>query len=601
MVTLRLKGTNLSVSLTLSNYTQFNNCIRVLKDMKFRFNPNTKEWLGPWHKRDEVKAELEDYDTIEDHTSETELQEVACGKPEQTYESTRRLADYSLMNYPPVTGKHPNEDFQKKGIVTGINTNRYYYAWDCGSGKSYVTSALIAHRLLKYKDCGKVVLITSTIGVRNLYHELFKFIKDLDENRVEIANKDNRNPFDHKDKDIIIMSYNTWRLVCEYYKKQLKLKSKMPKKPFLPLKQWSEGKELMLMLDEAHAIDSPKSQQSQYMRLHCPLFKYRYFFSATPFDKIEKEWCPLTCLDPWLTWKLPYTEWLDKMAYLGDRFSMYSVREWKQDAVEEQRNRFLKSYGNFYKTTDLIDLPEYLEKRIYLDMSPKHREIYQQFVTQSLPSKGRVRDIVNLFPYLSLSLDDPTLLEKHFPKFDINLQKMVQAFKYSYLEKLTALDEILSDHKGEKVLVWATHPKTIKMIAEQYPDLKPIVITGETPQDERFKLIDEFKTGDHQLLCGNISCLNTSVTLTECACQVYFSRPFNYTEVAQSQCRIYRLGQTREVESYILLYNRSIDILLDKNLASKGMLVTGLASKDYLSQDEWVKIFNCEESSNFAI
>ena len=178
---------------------------------------------------------------------------------------------------------------------------------------------------------------------------------------------------------------------------------------------------------------------------------------------------------------------------------------------------------------------------------------------------------------------------------------MVQAFKYSYLEKLTALDEILSDHKGEKVLVWATHPKTIKMIAEQYPDLKPIVITGETPQDERFKLIDEFKTGYHQLLCGNISCLNTSVTLTECACQVYFSRPFNYTEVAQSQCRIYRLGQTREVESYILLYNRSIDILLDKNLASKGMLVTGLASKDYLSQDEWVKIFNCEESSNFAI
>ena len=176
---------------------------------------------------------------------------------------------------------------------------------------------------------------------------------------------------------------------------------------------------------------------------------------------------------------------------------------------------------------------------------------------------------------------------------------MVQAFKYSYLEKMTALDEILSDHKGEKVLVWATHPKTIKMIAEQYPDLKPIVITGETPQEERFKLIDEFKNGDHQLLCGNISCLNTSVTLTECACQVYFSRPFNYTEVAQSQCRIYRLGQTREVESYILLYNRSLDILLDKNLTSKGMLVTGLASKDCLSQDDWIKIFNCDENSEF--
>ena len=114
MITFKLKGSSLSVSLSVDGYTQFNNCIRVLKDMKFRYNPVSKDWVGPWHKKDELKEKLSDYDTIEDPTSEEQFHEIACGKTEQFYESTRRLADYTLMNFPPVTGKHPNEDFQKK-------------------------------------------------------------------------------------------------------------------------------------------------------------------------------------------------------------------------------------------------------------------------------------------------------------------------------------------------------------------------------------------------------------------------------------------------------------------------------------------------------
>ena len=222
MIRISLKGNKLCVKVDSSSYGSFNNAIRVLKDNKFRYNSTTKEWLGPWFKRDDIKGYLEDYDTVEDTVTQDQIDSVTEGKPEQFNESIRRIPDYSLMNFPPIEGKHPYENFQKQGISRGINSSRFYYAWDCGSGKSYVASALIAHRLLKYKDCSKVVLVTSSIGVRNLYHELFKFIKDLDESKVEIADKNNRDPFDHKDKDIIITSYNSWRLICDFYKKKKK-------------------------------------------------------------------------------------------------------------------------------------------------------------------------------------------------------------------------------------------------------------------------------------------------------------------------------------------------------------------------------------------
>ena len=93
--------------------------------------------------------------------------------------------------------------------------------------------------------------------------------------------------------------------------------------------------------------------------------------------------------------------------------------------------------------------------------------------------------------------------------------------------------------------------------------------------------------------------MNSSVTITEARVSVYFERGFNYTEVAQSQNRNYRIGQDKDVESYVLIYDKSLDCLLDKNLQNKGLLVSGLNSKAFISMEDWSKIFNCTESDSF--
>lgn len=597
MIEIYLDGKNLYVKLTDCTNVAFANCNKWLRNHGFIYNSNKASWMSLWYKTDSVIDGLSDFDTIENRIDRNLYDRLSESEPEQTREETRRLFDQSLLLYPPMIGKPPHENFQRDGINKGLNWSRYYYGWGMGSGKSYVASAIIAHRL-KYNDVSKVLLITTSIGVRNLYHELLKFITNISEDDIVISDKNFRHPFDPDCKaKIVITSYTSFRLICNYYKKKNNIKSDRPRKPFLPLKDWGNGNDIMLVLDESHCISNPTSQQGYYVALHSEMFKYRYLFSGTPADKPEKIYNQFKVLDPWLTYNLSFMEWKNKMAELGDRFSQYSVREWKKDELEKQNQRFLQNHGVYYSTNELIDLPEYYEKKIYVEMSPKHRNLYQSVVSMDIKNiYGRVKDFVSRFPYLQMILDNPSMMNNHRDRFDDNVNRLLDNFKDSYEEKYNALDDIITDHVGEKILVWCIHPSTIHKISERYRNMNPICITGETPQKDRFNLVNQFRLNeDNKMLIANITCLATSVTITECKLQVYFERSYSFTEYSQSRNRIYRLGQESNVESYILIYNRSLDCLLDKNLDSKGTLVDNLCAKDFLTNEQWANIFNCTE------
>jgi len=128
------------------------------------------------------------------------------------------------------------------------------------------------------------------------------------------------------------------------------------------------------------------------------------------------------------------------------------------------------------------------------------------------------------------------------------------------------------------------------------------VITGATEQAIRNELLEQFRTNEqNRILIANINVLNTSVTITWATWQCYVERIFGYAPYEQSTKRIYRIGQNKPVTTYIPLYNSSLDILLDRNLDSKDMLVKGLMSKDFLTQEEWAKIFNLSEDDSVPL
>lgn len=591
-----------TVSVTLDSVPResFRHIIARIKGHRGRWDPETSQWYVAYDRYQELRSLLEDLDTV---TIENEERIIDTQSVSELAVTTDRvIPDYSLLRYLPIEGKSPYEKYQHQDIVAGLTRNRYGYFIGMGGGKTYIMSALIAHYMLKYKTARKAVVVTTNIGVRNLYSEIPHFIKDLSKDDIMIADKSNRAPF-YKDNParVILMSYTSWRLVCNHYKKVCNKTASKPRKDFVPIGEWLDGDSGMLHLDESHNVANPKSQQGHLMALHAPVFRYRYLYSGTPADKPEKLYNQMKILDPALVHNLSYTNWLDRYANLGTRFSAYAIDGWKHDKLHELNQTFVAKYGVYRKSEDILDLPAHYEKRIFIPMSKPHFLIYRQFIEHTISSDqehghGTARDVINRFAYMMLALDNPQLLDKHLGKFPQRLASDIANFQPQHMRKLDAIDDIITDEIGEKKqkgILWVTHPVTAHILAEQYKKYDPLVIIGETPQDERNAMIAEFQSNPkRKLMIANITVLNTSVNITEATWQCYVERLWAYAPYEQSTKRIYRIGQTQPVTTYILIYDDSLDVMLDKNLQSKGTLVSRLLSKGFISQYEWKQIFS---------
>ena len=654
MIVLSLVGKQIYIKFRGIQGAAFNQAVAAAKSIHCGWNNIEKAWTISANRYTAAYDAFSDIDLLKQEFTAEELEKATVQDPELTVEPIRRIPDYSLLNYEPIVGKHPYENYQKEAITKGINRSRYAYFYDMGTGKSYIAAAIIAHRLLRYRDVGKVLFLTSSIGVRNLKDELVKFIKNIDESRISIADVNNRLPF-RDDVDIVISNYNTLRLMADAYsgigtriqqllgklskasrkntqdnlkqeivstlavvhifvsaecptdkfiskvKKTLSENRQMLKKYKLgeAIKTWLNGKEGLLLLDESHQLANPQSLRSKVAVEMSNAFRYRYLFTGTPADVPVKLYNQFKILDPWLVYNMTFSEWKERMAYIGTPFSSTAIRGWKKDELELSNQRFTKLHGNYLSVTDVLDLPEFFEKRIPVDMSAKQRYIYEEAVSSILSAAKDEKEMVNVFPYQLLAVDNPSLLEKHSFKFPPELSQAISAFKLGDLEKMNVLDDIISDNPDEKILVWAIHPATIKSICERYKNLNPLYVIGETEQSERNKIVNTFKRDPKcKMLVANITTLSTSVTLSpECHIQVYMERGFQYDQYSQSQRRIFRIGSNQPAITYIPLYRNSLDYFVDKNLSSKGMLVKGLVSKGFISQADWKKIYNMNEDT----
>ena len=607
----------------------FEDIIALLKKHHCKFNPKQKDWTVPLFKYDQILSDVQDIDIVDMTMSdERAIQALRDGDAELVKSPTRMLFKPELLRFAPLIGKAPYEDFQKVDISRAINRNRYGLFLEMGLGKAYISAAIIAH-LRHYGKANKVLLVSSNIGAANMVHELLKFMF-IDPSEIICMTKvrKDRELF-RDDKKIVITNYGTFRHICDYYydkehpRKVSKVKNKSGKlvnkreaRPdykaaVLPLKQWLGGQEGILLLDESHALGNPKSEQTKRMMSHIDFFEYRYLFTGTPADKNEKLYTQSKIQDNALVHNLAYTAWTMEYNELGNGFSSYAINPngWKYEKIKALNERLTADYAIFRKTKDCLEVPTNYIKKLYLEMEPDHKYIYEAFTRSTLERvqtrRGGMltRDVLNTFPFLQLALDNPHLLKtKHADLLAPELASAVDSFHFeSDHAKVDTLLDILEEHKKEKGIIWILHPDTAYRLQILLEDYNPLVIVGDTPDEDRPGILEEFrKNPKHRLLIASIPVLNTSVTLVEAKFQVYFERVYNYSQFTQSVARISRNGQDQETRTYILIFDNSIDVVLDINLSNKDTLNNKLLSKEFLTQNEWKKIFNCTETTDWG-
>lgn len=111
------------------------------------------------------------------------------------------------------------------------------------------------------------------------------------------------------------------------------------------------------------------------------------------------------------------------------------------------------------------------------------------------------------------------------------------------VECINLIDELVSQNK--KVIVWCIFKNSITNIQKLLMDkeIKSRCIYGEVELNDRISIIDEFRSGEFDVLITNPHTLAESVSLhSVCHDAVYFEYSYNLVHLLQSKDRIHRLG-----------------------------------------------------------
>ncbi|MFI6575314.1 DEAD/DEAH box helicase [Nocardiopsis sp. NPDC050513] len=142
--------------------------------------------------------------------------------------------------------------------------------------------------------------------------------------------------------------------------------------------------------------------------------------------------------------------------------------------------------------------------------------------------------------------------------------------------------------RNEKVLVWSTFVRNLKLLGGALKDFQPAIVHGGVrPADgappgalTRDSEFDRFRNDPHcRVLLANPAACGEGVSLHHwCHHAVYLDRTFNAGHYLQSQDRIHRLGLRDDVETRftLLVSSDSIDETVDGRLRDKIVVLAHL-------------------------
>lgn len=245
-------------------------------------------------------------------------------------------------------------------------------------------------------------------------------------------------------------------------------------------------------------------------------------------------------------------------------------------AVVQQILEAFAPYVRHLKRDVLPGLPVKRFTRVLLPLQPLQSQLYsralQNFVQQ-------LQDI-----------DDSSFL-RELPSFLARRSALLQicsnprGLDRRYNEtpaKLLALDALLKELIGrrrEKVVLWSFYTASLDAIVKRYARFNPVRYDGTVARvEDRREAVRRFQDDDETFLfVGNPAAAGAGLTLHRARYAIYESMSNQGAHYLQSLDRIHRRGQEREVEYFVLLCEKTVEVneyetLTAKDLAGRQLL-----------------------------
>ncbi len=439
---------------------------------------------------------------------------------------------------PPATLRATLRPYQH----TGFNWLAYLYehrlggilADDMGLGKTLQALALMCHTNERGLTNDPYLVVAPTSVVGNWASECRRFAPDLNVTTVTETGRRRGTSLQDMaaDFDVVITSYSLFRIEYDEYAGV----------------DWAG-----LFLDEAQFAKNRLSQT--YQRAKTLPVPFKVAMSGTPIENNLMElWSLLSIVAPGLFaspdrfaeyYRVPIEKGTDaeRLAQLRRRVRPLMLRRTKEQVAS--------------------DLPAKQEQVLELDLSPKHKKVYQTYLQRERQKVlGLLDDMTKNRFEIFRSL---TLLRQ--ASLDVSLVDAEHTGVPS--TKLDALMEMLEDivADGHRVLVFSQFTRFLTLARDRIRQagIEHCYLDGRTRN--RPAVIAEFREGHAPVFLISLKAGGFGLNLTEADYCILLDPWWNPATEAQAVDRIHRIGQTRKVMVYRLV---AIDTLEEKVMALKA-------------------------------
>jgi SNF2 family DNA or RNA helicase len=261
----------------------------------------------------------------------------------------------------------------------------------------------------------------------------------------------------------------------------------------------------------------------------------------------------------------------------GVAFSRIAIPRNDQAAEHVIRNALDDAiYLRRLKEDVLPDLPEKAFERVFIELQPIQRKIYDK-VHADLVLRVRSIDDQEFARQLSSFIAARVAL--------LQLCSHPRGLDSLYTEapaKLLALDILIDElvvQQAKKVIIWSFFRHSLQTIADRYMHYGLVRIDGSVAKvEDRVDAIERFQNDPSvRIFLGNAAAAGTGITLTAAHHAIYESFSNQAAHYMQSIDRIHRRGQTQSVTYHVLLSTNTIEEreferLVHKERASRDLL-----------------------------
>lgn len=308
----------------------------------------------------------------------------------------------------------------------------------------------------------------------------------------------------------------------------------------------------MVVVDEIHKCKNSQSQQGK------GLMEF-----SSKADRIGMTGTllvnnPYDLYTPMLfTGLINYNKWVfEKKFVMKDDWG----RPYGYKNMEELHEILYKS--SIRRTKDLLDLPEKIYKREWLEFSKEEQDVFNAVV-----GSGNVMLLDKIEPPMDM-LAVITRMRQCAITPELLSSKVTKSTKFDRLNDI--LDE--ARFNGQKVLVFCPFTQAIEIGAKYCEEYHPKIIKGGMGAKVQETIDEHENTEGFSCIFAQEQTLGAGFTLINTEIVVFLSPPWNKSNYDQCVDRIHRIGQKKTVQVIDLLMLNTFDEIVNARIEGKGAM-----------------------------